>query len=46
VRYFFTGGEENRTVARAFMIWSLVGMVVLFGLWGIVQTLVSIIPTS
>jgi hypothetical protein len=42
--YFFTGGEENRGKGRAFALWGLVGMVVIFGVWGIVKVLLSIIP--
>jgi hypothetical protein len=44
VRYFFTGGDEHRQAARGFMIWSLVGFVVLFGVWGILRLLLSAIP--
>jgi hypothetical protein len=43
-RYFFTGGEENREKGRAFILWSLIGMVAIFGVWGIVKVLLTIIP--
>lgn len=43
-RYFFTGGEENREKARPFIVWSLVGMLVIFSVWGIVNLLLSTIP--
>lgn len=42
--YFFTGGEENREKGRGFILWSLVGMVVIFGVWGIVRLLLTLIP--
>ncbi len=45
-RYFFTGGEENRQKGRAFVLWSLIGMIVLFGVWGIVRLLLSFIPVG
>lgn len=45
MRYFFTGGEENRQKAKDFIIWSLVGMVVIFGVWGIVNLLLTVIPS-
>ena len=44
VRYFFTGGAENREVARVYIMWSLIGMVAIFAIWGIVRLLLSIIP--
>jgi hypothetical protein len=44
VRYFFLGGEENRAKGRDFVLWGLIGFVVLFGLWGIVHLFLSAIP--
>lgn len=44
--YFFTGGEENRAKARPFVVWGLAGFVVLFSVWGIVNLLISAIPTG
>ncbi len=43
-RYFFTGGEENRQKGKAFVLWGLVGMVAIFGVWGVVHLLLSAIP--
>lgn len=40
-RYFFTGGDENRQKGRVFVIWSLVGMVAVFSVWGVVNLLLS-----
>jgi hypothetical protein len=40
-RYFFTGGEENRAKGRAFALWSLIGMVAVFSIWGVVNVLLS-----
>lgn len=44
-RYFFTGGEENRQQGRAFVMWSIIGFVAIFALWGVVNLLLSVIPT-
>lgn len=43
VRYFFTGGAENREVGRTYVIWSLIGMVIIFSVWSIVHLLLSAI---
>lgn len=43
-RYFFTGGEENRQKGKAFVLWGLIGMVAIFGVWGVVHLLLSAIP--
>ena len=40
-RYFFTGGEENRATGRVFVLWSLIGMVAVFSVWGVVNLLLS-----
>lgn len=42
VRYFFTGGEENREKGKQFVLWSLVGMVAVFGIWAVVNLLLSV----
>lgn len=42
-RYFFTGGEENRQTGKAFVMWGLIGMIAIFGVWGIVQLLLGVI---
>ena len=43
-RYFFTGGEENREKGKSFAIWGIIGFVVIFGVWGIVNLLVGALP--
>ncbi|MDB5189407.1 MAG: hypothetical protein JWL82_364 [Parcubacteria group bacterium] len=45
-KYFFTGGQENRETAHIYIMWSLIGMVVIFGVWGIVRLLLNIIPIT
>lgn len=40
-RYFYTGGEENREKGRVFVLWSLIGMVAVFSVWGVVNLLLS-----
>lgn len=42
-RYFFTGGEENRTQGKQFALWSVIAMVAVFGIWGIVNLLLNIL---
>lgn len=43
VNYFFiNGGNENeRAHGRQFIFWGIIGMVVLFSVWGIVDILLS-----
>ena len=41
VRYFFTGGEENRQKGKQFVIWALLAMVAVFSVWGVVNILLS-----
>lgn len=40
-RYFFTGGEENRQQGRSFLLWTIIGFVAVFSVWGIVNLLLS-----
>jgi hypothetical protein len=44
MRYFFTGGEENREKARPFVIWGLIGLTLIFALWGVVNLLLTALP--
>jgi hypothetical protein len=51
VKYFFIGGadEASRSGGRQFILWGLIGMVVLFSVWGLVNLLLSTLgltPTS
>jgi zinc transporter ZupT len=43
VNYFFlhSGEEDKRVEARQFVIWGLLGIVVLFSVWGLVNLLLS-----
>lgn len=43
VKHFFIhGGEENsREEGRTFILWGLVGLLVLFSVWGLVNILLS-----
>ncbi|HYE23299.1 MAG TPA: hypothetical protein VEA92_02510 [Candidatus Paceibacterota bacterium] len=45
VRYFINPNVEERQQGKAFMIWSMVGFFVLFGVWGLVRILLGILPT-
>lgn len=45
VRYFFMGdSDEARAKGKQFMLWSIIGFVVLFSVWGIVRLLLTILP--
>jgi len=42
-RYFFSMDAEERQKGKSFAIWGIVGLVVLFGVWGFVKILLSIV---
>ncbi|MEK7101289.1 MAG: hypothetical protein AAB921_04315 [Patescibacteria group bacterium] len=44
VRFFFLGGEEQRKKGRVFMLWGVIGFVVLFSVWSIVRLFLGILP--
>lgn len=44
VRFFFFGGEENREKGKTFMLWGIIGFVVMFSVWGIVRLLMTALP--
>lgn len=46
VRFFFLGGEENREKGRQFMLWGIIGFVVMFSVWGIVRLLLATFGVS
>ncbi len=42
VRYFFIeGGEEGQTKGKKFLLYGLLGIVVLFTVWGIISLLLA-----
>lgn len=43
INYFFlhSGDEQKRAEGRMFVLWGLLGMVVLFSVWGFVNLLLS-----
>lgn len=43
VRLFFSMEEEKRNEGKQFVLWALVGMVVLFAVWGIVKVLLGVL---
>ncbi len=49
-RYVFLEGQEGRQKARDMMIYGLIGLAVIFGVWGLVNlalsTFTSVVPTS
>jgi hypothetical protein len=44
VRFFFLGGEEGREKGKAFMLWGIIGLVVMFSVWGVVRLLMTALP--
>ncbi len=43
VRFFFTEGEEGRAKGKQLAFWGIIGFVVLFGVWGFVHVMLSVI---
>lgn len=43
VNYFFfsSGDDKKRAEGRAFVLWGILGMVVLFSVWGLVNIVLS-----
>lgn len=41
VRFLFSMEEEKRQEGKKFVVWALVGMVILFSVWGIVKLLLA-----
>lgn len=46
VRFIMTKSEEERAEGKKFMLWGVIGFVVLFGVWGFVKLLVGVLPTT
>lgn len=46
-KYFFLNSTDpkGREDGRMFMIWGVIGLAILFSIWGLVNTVISIIPT-
>lgn len=43
VRFLFSMEEEKRKEGKQFVLWSLIGLFVLFAVWGLVRVLLSIL---
>ncbi len=41
VRFFFSQSDENREKGRQFALWGMVGLVVIFTVWGVVTLFVG-----
>lgn len=43
IRYFFLhgGNEDKRTEGKQFMLWGILGLALLFSVWGVVNLLLS-----
>ncbi len=46
VRFFFIEGEESRAKGKVFIMWGIVGFVVIFSVWGIVNVLLRTLSLS
>jgi hypothetical protein len=48
VNYLFLNGgnEDKRVEGRQFMIWGILGMVLLFGVWGVVNLIAATLGFS
>lgn len=46
VRFFFIEGEEARQKGKQLMLWGIIGFVVMFSVWGIVNLLLATIGVS
>lgn len=43
VRFFFSASEEKREQGKQHAFWGIIGLVVLFGVWGFVKLFLSIL---
>ena len=43
VRFLFSMEDEKRNEGKKFIFWGIMGLVVLFAVWGIVKILLSVI---
>lgn len=46
VRYMFSYNEEQRQKGKSFALWGIIGLVVLFSVWGLVKALVSVVASG
>jgi succinate dehydrogenase/fumarate reductase cytochrome b subunit len=45
VRYFFLEqGEEGREKGKQLMLWGIIGLAVMFSVWGIVRVFLTLLP--
>jgi|GEM_PF-1932505 len=45
-RFFFSTSDEQREKGKSFAFWGIIGLVVLFGVWGFVKLFLSILPSA
>lgn len=46
VRFFFLGGDEGREKGKQMMLWGIIGLFVIFSVWGIVRLLLATFSVS
>ena len=44
LRFFYAQGEEERSAGKQHMLWGILGLVVMFSVWGLVKLLLSVLP--
>lgn len=44
LRFFYTTNPEEQNVGKQHMLWGILGLVVLFSVWGLVKLLMSVLP--
>ncbi len=45
-RFFFLEGDEGREKGKSLMLWGVIGLAVLFSVWGIVNLFLTLLPGS
>ncbi len=45
VRFFFSQDAENREKGKQFAVWGVIGLVVMFSLWGIVNLFLGVLKS-
>lgn len=45
LRFFTSGGEEGRKKGKQHMLWGVIGLAVLFAVWGLVKVLLELLTS-
>lgn len=44
LRFFYTTNPEEQNTGKQHMLWGILGLVVIFSVWGLVKLLMSVLP--